>query len=59
MIAALDHLLTVMIEMPIDALQFAGAFVLNGQGIINGQVDGQRRIGNACREITKDEFAHG
>src|SRR4051794_4293219 len=44
-----------MVEMPIDALQLTRALVLWGQGVIDGQVDGQGRLGVVCLEVAEDE----
>ena len=35
-----DRLVTVVIEVPIDTLQFAGALVFGCQRVIQGQIDG-------------------
>lgn len=55
MIAALDRLVTVMIEVPIDTLQLACRFVFGSQRIINGQENRQRGIFDPCFEVVQDE----
>ena len=51
--------LLVVIEMPIDALEFVGALILGSQGIIAGQINRRARIGVACPEIADQEAQQG
>jgi hypothetical protein len=57
--AGLDITMTIMVEVPIDTFQLACGFVFGRQGIINGQEDGQRLVGDAPLEISDDEFDEG
>src|SRR5271156_6016777 len=56
MTAGLDRSMLVVIEMPIDAVEPASAFVLGSQGIIDGQINSAERITVASLEITDDEL---
>src|SRR5271166_5443087 len=57
--AAPDGSLVVMIEMPIDRLKSLRALVLGGQGIVQGEVQGQALEFGVLLEIAEDKVKEG
>src|ERR1051325_10403932 len=51
--------LLVMVEVPIDTFESACPFVLGGQGIVDGKINGTGRIAVASLEISDDELEQG